>query len=231
MQPNINSSGHSPAKWFLTVSDVRIPAPRRQISEAIIRAQASVPADRVIVRDHNSHSDEVIADGASVDLARGNVFYTVPRCEARPAAPCEAPPKLAFSVDDLVEEVVTGAQTGQSLSELFAIQPGRLLIRDLESPNDQPITPAAEVRFEDGPVFYTREGNRGEVDIKIDGKDYKVKPGEYAVPEIKRIGGVPPTLQLDQIVDQVFKPLSDTATVCIKGGEIFVSSPRTACSS
>ncbi len=231
MNTPINSGGHSPAKWFFTVGDVRIPAPRRQISEAIIRAQASVPADRVIVREHNSPSDEVIADGAPVDLARGNVFYTVPRCEVRPAAPCEAPPKLAFSVDDVVEEVLIGTQTGQSLIELFAIQPGRLLIRDLESPNDQPITPTAQVHFEDGPVFYTREGNHDEVGIKIDGKDYMVKPGEYAVPDIKRIGGVPPTLQLDQIVDQIFKPLPDTATVCIKGGEVFVSSPRTACSS
>ena len=61
MQSNSNSDGHSPAKWFFTVDDQRFPAPRPLISEAIIRAQASVPADRVIVRDHNSHIAQQLA--------------------------------------------------------------------------------------------------------------------------------------------------------------------------
>lgn len=231
MNTSLNSGGRSPAKWFFTIDDKRVPAPRQQISESIIRAQASVPADRVIVRDHNSPGDQVIGDHSPVDLAQGNVFYTVARCEARPPAPCGMPAKLAFSVDDTVEETPTGAQTGQSLIDLFAVPPDRVLIRDLESPNDQPIRAADGVMFTEGPVFYTRATAVCDVEIKIDGKDYKVKPGEYAVTEIKRIGGVAPTLQLDQIIDQVFKPLVDTGTVCVRGGEVFISSPHKACSS
>ncbi|MEY2878095.1 MAG: hypothetical protein RLZZ15_475 [Verrucomicrobiota bacterium] len=224
-------SGHSLAKWFFLIDDVRVPAPRQQISEAIVRAQASVPADRVIIRDQNSPSDQAIGDHAPVDLAQGNVFYTVERCDAPPAAPCNLPPKLAFSVDDKVEEVLTGTQTGQSLFDLFALPAGRTLFRDYESPNDHAVSLTESVQFAEGPVFYTRGATVDEVEITIDRTPHKVKAGNYSVADLKRIGGVPATLQLDQIVNGVITPLPETATVCVEGGEVFISHPRDACSS
>jgi hypothetical protein len=225
MNPNSTPGGLAPAKWFFTVDDQRIPAPLQQISEAILRAQASVPADRVLVRDHNSADDEVIAADSSVNLVDGNVFYTVARYDARPPAPCKAPAKLALSVDDEVEEILSGHQTGQSVRDLFEIKSDHALYRDHESPVDQAIGPKDAVHYGDGPVFYTRAVHEF-VEIKIDAKPYKIKAGDHAVTELKQIGGVPVTLQLDQIINGTFVPLADTATVCITGGEVFISHPR-----
>ncbi len=229
--PNVVSCGQSPAKWFLTIDDRRIPAPRRAISEAIIRAQAPVPPDRVIVRDHNSPNDPVLADGAEVDLGQGNVFYTIGRCDARQPASCGGQPKLAFSVDDRVEEVLIPSQTANSLLDLFGIDHSKVLFRDYESPNDVPINAEEPVQYEAGPVFYTRAAPVCEVAITIDGKSYNVLPGDYSVGRIKEIGGVPAAFELSQVINRVLTPLPDSGTVCIKGGEVFVSHPRSGGSS
>jgi hypothetical protein len=145
-----------PAKWAALVEDIVIPLPERTVSAEVIKAQASVPAEKLLVRDHNSPEDEVLQDGDLIDLADGNVFYTLPECEAQPREACSTPPKLAWFVDDRPEITIRSSQTGQTLRQLFGIALHSKLIRDYQSPSDEVIDLNSAVLFADGPVFFTR---------------------------------------------------------------------------
>jgi hypothetical protein len=144
-------------KWAASINDKVIPMPRRHVSESILRDQGGVPPDHVIVRDHNSPSDPVIEPGTEVDLSRGEVFYSVPRCEVGDRRePCSAPPKRLVVVDDRPEIVVRSEQTGNSIRELFGLKCDVDLFRDLESPNDRKVEPDEAVDLDEGNVFVTR---------------------------------------------------------------------------
>jgi len=146
-----------PAKWAALVEDTVIPLPERKVSAEVIKAQASVAPGKLLVRDHNSPDDQVLQDGDLVDLAEGNVFYTLAECDGSPRKFCSAPPKLAWFVDDRPEVTVRRDQTGETLRELFSIALHSKLIRDHEGPTDEPIDLGGAVSFTDGPVFYTRQ--------------------------------------------------------------------------
>jgi len=150
-----NSSGPAP-KWAALVNDCLFPMPRRHVRLAVLRTQASIPADHTLFRDHNSSDDPRLADNATVDLGEGNVFYSEPACaEARRGQPA-APAKLAFVVDDRWELAVKAAQTGQSLRDLFALEADVELLRDFEAPDDVVVNPADDANFGLGCVFRTR---------------------------------------------------------------------------
>jgi hypothetical protein len=95
-------------------------------------------------------------DDDEIDLDGGNVFYRLPACDVQPRSGCNAPAKLAFFVNDRAEVTTNHNQTGQSLRDLFSIPMHTRLLRDFESPDDINVGPEATVKFEDGPVFYTR---------------------------------------------------------------------------
>lgn len=146
-----------PSKWAALVEDTVIPLPERKVSAEVIKAQASVPLEKMLVRDRNSPDDEIFKGGDLVDLAEGNVFYTLAECEAQPRGECSAPPKLAWFVDDRPEVTIRGVQTGETLRELFSLALHSKLIRDHEGPADEPVDLTSTVSFADGPVFYTRQ--------------------------------------------------------------------------
>lgn len=155
-KPNVEQQCTRPTKWAALVDDVAIPMPEREVKAIVIKEQACVPDERVLIRDHNSPQDVIMADNEIVDLAKGNVFYTLSACEVQPRQACDGPPKLAFFVDDRPELTVRDSQTGQTIRELFGIPLHANLIRDTEGENDQPILLTDVVLFKDGPVFYTR---------------------------------------------------------------------------
>jgi hypothetical protein len=144
------------AKWAATVNDEPVPLPQRVVSVAVIRAQAAVPVGSVLVRDHESPDDVVLRNDEAVDLARGNVFYTLDACNVQPREHCEAPPKLAFFVDDQPEETINPKQTGQTIRDLFSLSRDVSLIRDFESAHHETVLPDDDAAFEKGPVFITR---------------------------------------------------------------------------
>lgn len=145
------------SKWAALVDDVVVHMPQRRVKARVIRAQANVPDGFVLVRDHNSPDDVVLDNDAEIDLADGNVFYRLSACDVQPRPGCTAPAKLAIFVDDRAEITTNRNQTGQSIRDLFGIPKHAMLVRDLESPDDVSVAPDATVRFEDGPVFYTRQ--------------------------------------------------------------------------
>lgn len=144
-------------KHAAVINDRLVPMPGQMVPVGVLRHQGQVPAGHVLVRDHNCEYDPVIADDAMVDLSLGNVFYSVPRCEAPGEEACAEPAKLAFVVDDRWEVVVVPNQTGRSVRDLFNLNQELELLRDFEAPDDVVIEDATAVRFQDGAVFRTRK--------------------------------------------------------------------------
>ena len=162
-KPNADSNGApcKSSKWFAQINDIRIPAPQREILVSVLKTQADVPDGHALLRDHNSPDDVVLQDHEKIDLAHGNVLYSVPKCDVQTRSHCAAPAKLAFSVDDRVEVTLRADQTGRTLRELFGLAVGVRLFRDLESPQDEAIGLDTPVGFVDGPDFYTRRAGVG----------------------------------------------------------------------
>jgi hypothetical protein len=143
-------------KWAADIEDQYIPSPERKVKVRVLKDQASIAPDNVLVRDQDGENDVPLNDDQVIDLAAGNVFYAVPACDAPKPANCQQIPKLAFFVDDRLEITMRANQTGATLRELFGFTPEVQLFRDFESPHDEPIGPDQAANFADGPVFYTR---------------------------------------------------------------------------
>jgi hypothetical protein len=84
-----------------------------------------------------------------------------------------------------------------------------------------------------GQVSETGAGQSGEhthhpkeVTVTVDGKTQQVPEGTYVVSEFKKLVGVDPSKELDEIVHGELKPLDDNQTIHIKGGEVFISHAR-----
>jgi len=150
------SEKRAASKWAASIDDTQIAVPDPTVSEHVLRTQAEVKTDFVIVRDHNSPNDVVLTADETVDLREGNVFYTVRRAELGERSVCATPAKRAMFVDDRIEEIGTPHQTGGSIRELFELPQNVALFRDLHSPNDVPIELNAAAEFIEGPVFFTR---------------------------------------------------------------------------
>lgn len=165
------------AKWAALVDDRLIPLPRRQLTAAIVLQQAGGPPHTVLVRDFNSPNDIGYEPESPIDLAHGNVFRTSTNCERRLHVMVDAAPKLAFVVDDRWEITVQPHQTGQSVRGLLNVPPTLVLLRDYESPQDEPINEHEPVKFADGPVFITRPGKPHEITIIVEGTPHQwLKP-------------------------------------------------------
>jgi hypothetical protein len=148
-------------KWAAVVNDALVLLPRQHVTVRLIKQEAGTPAELTLVRDHGSPNDIPFEDEAELNLAEGNVFYTLPRCEVKPPNGCIAAPKLAFVTNDHAEQTLNPGQTGRSLRELFGFSPTVRLFRDYESPHDTLIGLDDAVNFPDGPVFYTRRADVG----------------------------------------------------------------------
>ncbi len=219
------------AKWAAVIDDQNIPAPRRHLKVQVLLEQANAKPGEVLVRDLNSEHDVALQPEQEIDLAEGNVFYVVPGCEVPKPASGHAPAKLAFVVDDRPEETPRANETGRTLRDLFGLAPEVLLFRDYQSPHDQPIGLDDVVRFEDGPVFYTRRHKPFTVTITINGKAYELHQEKASVVELKKLAGIPLADVLVKIVNGQMVPLDDNAVVELHCGEVFVSHPRDNASS
>ena len=68
--------------------------------------------------------------------------------------------------------------------------------------------------------------HKEDVTVTVDGKSYKVPEGTYVVSEFKKLVGVDPSKELDEVVHGELKPLDDNRHIHIKGGEVFISHAR-----
>ena len=116
-------------KWAAVVNDQLVPMPRPVVPVSHLKHEARVAEGFVLLRDHNSPNDPIVADAAEVNLADGNVFRSIPRCEAAPTHVCPAPPKLAFVVDDGWKITINPAHSEASLRQLFGLNDDVELLR------------------------------------------------------------------------------------------------------
>jgi hypothetical protein len=72
-----------------------------------------------------------------------------------------------------------------------------------------------------------RPESKREVQVTVDNVKHEVQRGDYVVSEFKKLVGVDPARELDEIIKGELKPLDDNARIVIKGGEVFVSHVRT----
>ena len=70
-----------------------------------------------------------------------------------------------------------------------------------------------------------------EVSVSVDGVEQHVPAGTYVVSDFKRLVGVDPNKELDEVIHGEFKPLDDNAKITIEKHEKFVSHVRTGRSS
>ena len=187
--PNQETLKHEPcgnratAKWAAVVNDQLFPMPRRQLATRDILDQASAGKEFVLVRDHGSPNDVVLDDNAIADLAHGNVFRVIPRCEAGPQEHCTSRAKLAFVCDDAWEVTLIGKQTGYSLKRLLGLPDNAELLRDFESPNDQVIRDDEVVLYADGPVFTAR---RMTLTVKVNNQSVQFTKRRVTALELKQ---------------------------------------------
>lgn len=190
-------SCHAAAKWAALVNDIAIPLPQQRVTPTLLRSQAAVGDGLALFRDHNSPNDPRIDDGVELDLAEGNVFYTVKRGDAAGRGDCHSPPKLAYFVDDHAEVTTNPDQNGRTLRELFGLDGASPLLRDFESPVDEPVGPDESAAFADGPVFFTRQVSP--VLVIVNGKR-------------RRVTG--PQLTFDALVGLAFDPPPTGDLIC-----------------
>ena len=158
--------------------------PRRKITREVLIQQTGLPPDHILVRDRQSQHDELIPDGAIIDLGVGNVFRLLPPCTVIKSN-CDAQPKLAFAIDDHFEITVNPNQTKSSLRGLLGLDTDCDFERDFESPNDQQLAENAPVLFSDGPRFTKLE--KTTISIIVNGRRKAVKQGELTFAEIIRL--------------------------------------------
>src|SRR5690606_28194501 len=133
--------------------------------------QAGIADGYVLVRDHNSPDDVLLDDAETLDLAKGNVFYRLKRCDFSPRPICQDAPKLAFFVNDIAEITTRPTQSGKTLRELFGLEAESPLVRDDEDQHDVPVAPGDQINFADGPVFYSREAKHTKIGVTVHNED------------------------------------------------------------
>lgn len=74
-------------------------------------------------------------------------------------------------------------------------------------------------------------GHQHEVEITINGKEFKIKKGVYTVEQLKRLGHVPPEDSLSKFENGQLIELADNARIEIHGCEVFASHVRSCGSS
>lgn len=65
------------------------------------------------------------------------------------------------------------------------------------------------------------------VTVVVDGKKHDIRSGNYVVSDFKRLVGVPPAKELDEVIHGKLTPLADGDTIKIEGHEVFISHERT----
>lgn len=122
------------------------------------------------------------------------------------------------------ERYITGAQ----LRQLENIPNDHSIYQTVKG-NEMEIEDTQTVDLEPGGTehFTTRQNPaRHEVLITVNNQHKKIHRGNQAVSEIKRVGGVPASDELEQLIDGKLTPLKDSGSVVIKGGEVFFSHVR-----
>ncbi|MEP6668567.1 MAG: hypothetical protein ABJF10_05405 [Chthoniobacter sp.] len=184
----------------------------------------NVPKDHRLVRDHNSPDDVVLQDDQTVNLADGNVFYSVAQCELHARVHCTTKAKLAYVVDDRAEIATQEEFAVSDFREWFSLDPSTQLWRDFESPVDEQITLGQAVKFRDGPAFITKSLRKA-LEIIVNHKPFDesngVKPRMFAWEIAALVSKTPRNTEVWQRKPSPDRQLNLDEEVEIHGCEVF----------
>jgi len=144
------------ARWFALVDDTIVTTPRQVIPVSLLKGLAKVPEGKPIFRDHNTPYDPEVTENQDIDLSEGNVFHTRASNREDCKGPLKAEPKIALVLDDHFEMISKHEFSPRFLRQLFGQEENVEILRDFESPNDDPIDDEESLLFIDGPVFISR---------------------------------------------------------------------------
>ena len=158
--------------------------------------------------------DELIANDEVVNLARPGIerFYI--------RQPLEL--KLDGKKYEWDKPFITGAE----LRHVGGVEEGDEIWLSVARPyEDERIDDAKKVDLTRPGLerFYVKKRL---VFILINNVEHQIKPGSYTVAQLKKIGNVKASDELDALKDHQLTPLDDSATVVIQGGEQFISHVR-----
>jgi Multiubiquitin len=166
--------------------------------------------------------DEVITADNPVDLSRFGVHELYSK----------KPEIFKFLLNGTLFDWKEPFVTGSELRRIGHIDEDHVIYLRVEGPDEEI---AADRRVDLRPFgteeFYSKKRPPVLVEIMVDDKPYKITAGQHSVAEIKKVGGVNPSYDLEEVIDGVLTPLPDDGTVVIKGGEVFFSHPKGGSSS
>lgn len=167
--------------------------------------------------------DELIANDTRIDLARPEIehFY------------CKK--KLEFFINETKHEWYKQYITGFDLRKIAGATATDKILLAIERPwEDEVIEDKTRVDLARPGIerfIIKKHDDDLDVTININEVKYSVKRGKYKVSEIKKIGGLPQTYVLEELINGKLTPLADDATVLIKGCETFFGHVRDGSSS
>lgn len=167
--------------------------------------------------------DEKVDAETTVDLGREGIesFYV-----RRP---------LKFNVGDKEYQWKKQFITGAELRKLLGIDDDHEIVLLLHKPyEDEQVSMNTRVDLARPGIEHFKVKKKDEeikVSIQINHKSYPITRGVHTVAVIKKLGGVPASDELSEVIDRKLVPLKDDGKVHIKGCEEFVSCKREGTSS
>lgn len=125
--------------------------------------------------------------------------------------------------------------TGTEIREIAKIQDDESLFLAIERPwEDELISNETKVDLARPGIehfFSKKQGTKKFVLIYINNVEIPIERGKYSVVEIKNVGNVPISHELEELIKGKLTPLEDNAIILIKGNEKFFSHVRDGVSS
>jgi hypothetical protein len=218
-QPEINGAGRI-APLAITFQDKKYTWPHQYATGAELKKLFGMnPEQELYLSLIDPWDDVLVADDESINLARPGTekFYI-----RQPLDFQMENKKLAWD-----KPFITGAE----LRKLGGIEDGDEIWLSVARPHDD------ESIADANRVDLTREGLERfyvvklDVVIRINNVEFKIKRGTYTVAQLKKIGNVKASDEMDALEGHNLTPLDDEAMVVIKGGEQFIAHVRDGSSS
>lgn len=144
-------------------------------------------------------------------------------------------PVLEITINSKKFEWTEQYITGLQVRKLGNISKEDKIFLDIEKPwEDEPIDDDSRVDIARAGIeqfFSYKHEDERLVIIHINGNDYKIHRGKHTVAEIKTLGSIPLSHDLEEMIQGKLIPLDDNGFVIIKGGEEFFSHVKDGSSS
>ncbi|KAB7725506.1 hypothetical protein F5984_26055 [Rudanella paleaurantiibacter] len=218
-QPETNGVGLT-TTLAITFQNKKFSWPQQYATGAELKKLFGVNAEQVLYLSLvDPWDDVVVANEESINLARPGTekFYIRQPLEVR----------LEDKKHSWDKPFISGAE----LRKLGGVEEGDEIWLSVARPNNDELIADAER------VDLTRAGLerfyvvKQEVVIRINNVEHAIKRGTYTVTQLKKIGNVKASDEMDALEGHKLTPLDDAATVVIKGGEQFISHVRDGSSS